>query len=97
MAGKNVSLTIRLDPEEKMRIKRWAIEAGQSVSEYVMAAVRERLKRDETPPEQLSDLELLEGALTKITGSSSKTESRNIADDKSLMDLIGDYVDKDKT
>jgi hypothetical protein len=94
MAEKKVSLTIRLDPEEKMRIKRWAAEAGESVSDYVMAAVRVRLKRDEIPAEQRSDLDLLEGALTKITGPSPKKEGAKTLDDKSLMDLIGDYVDK---
>ena len=96
MAEKKVSLTVRLFPKEKRRIKKCAKGAGQSISEYVMTAVRERLKRDELPLEERSDLDLMQGMLSKI--SDSTKENKNVlsdAEDKSLMDLIGEYVDKE--
>jgi len=96
MAEKKVSLSVRLFPEEKMRIKRCARETGQNLSEYVMTAVRERLKRDETPPEDRSDIDLMQQALTKITGAKQGAKSTPELEDKSLMDLIGEYVDKDE-
>jgi predicted DNA-binding protein len=96
MAEKNVTLTVRLTPEDKMRIKRCAKEAGRSISDYVMAAVRERLKRDEVPPEERSDLDLLQKALSKITGSPGKAADVSKLEEKSLSDLVSDYIDKDK-
>jgi hypothetical protein len=96
MAEKKVSLSIRLLPEDKMRIKRFAGEAGLTVSDYIMAAVQERLKRDEIPMEERSDLDLMQGALTKMTEKKPKNKATEILDDKSLMDLIGDYVEKEK-
>ena len=79
-----------------MRVKKCAKDVGRSVSEYVMAAVRERLKRDEVPPEERSDLDLLQKALSKISGESGKTPDALKLEEKSLSDLIGDYIDKDK-
>ena len=96
MGQKKVSLNIRLLPEDKMRIKRCAREADQNLSDYVMGAVRERLKRDELPPEDRSDIDLMKGALTKITESPSQKDKTVNLDDKSIMDLIGDYVDQDE-
>lgn len=96
MGEKKVSLTIRLFSEEKMRIKRCAHDRGVTLSEYVMGAVKERLKHDEIPQEERSDLDLMESALGKISSSPEEKTKPEKSDDKSLMDLIGDYVDTDE-
>ena len=97
MADKKVSMTVRLSPKEKKRIKKCAKEAGQTISEYVMVAVRERLTKEDSPPGERTDLDLMEGMLSKI--SDKKPEKKSLlssVEDRSLMDLIGEYVDKDE-
>ena len=98
MGEKKVTITISLDPIEKMRIKRWAREAGQSVSEYILEAVRERLAQDEIPLDEKSDLEVVQAALRKKDSPPElgKTPDKDLQN-KSLTDLIKDYVKEDDT
>jgi uncharacterized protein (DUF1778 family) len=97
MGEKKVTITIRLDPIEKMRIKRWAREVGQSVSEYIMEAVRERLAQDEIPMEEKSNVDLVEAALRKESPPEIRSKSDPELQKKSLTDLIKDYVKEDDT
>ncbi len=88
-------MTIRVDPMEKMRIKRWAHEAAQTMSEYVLEAVRERLGRDEVPLDEKSDLDLIQSALRKDTPPKVSSKPDPDLEKKSLTDLIKDYVSED--
>lgn len=96
MKEKKVSLTFRVGLEERMRIKRCAFEAGKSVSEYILQAVRERLKKDEVPVEERSDIDLIQSALTRITKEGHRKEKDDgSSTEPSFVDILGDYV-KDK-
>ncbi len=97
MPEKKVTMTIRLHPVEKMRIKRWAKEAGQTLSDYVMEAVRERLAREEAPLDEKSDLDLVQSALRKEEPLKVEKKSEEELEKKSLSDLIKDYVNEDDT
>lgn len=97
MPEKKVTMTIRLHPVEKMRIKRWAKETGQTLSEYVMEAVRERLARDEVPLNERGDLDLVQSALRREEPLKVEKKSDAELEKKSLSDLIKDYVNEDDT
>jgi len=97
MAEKKVTMTIRVDPMEKMRIKRWAHETSQTMSEYVLEAVRERLARDEIPSDEKSDLDLVQAALRGKAKIKEGSETDAKIEEKSLTDLIQDFVNEDDT
>ena len=95
MHKKKATMTIRLDSTEKMRIKRCARETAQSMSEYVMEAVRERLERDEVPVEERSDLDLMQAALRRERPPEVSDKPDPELEKKSLDELIKDYVNGD--
>ena len=97
MGEKKVTITISVDPIEKMRIKRWAREIGQTVSEYIMEAVRERLAQDEVPMDEKSNVDLVKAALRKESPPELSSKPDPELQKKSLTDLIKDYVKEDDT
>lgn len=97
MYDKKTRLTIRIDPMEKIRIKRWAHEAGQSLSDYIIEAVRERLAKDEKPLDEQSSLDLVQAELRRAKPIELSESSNTDIDEKSLSDLIKDYVKEDDT
>lgn len=95
MKEKKVSISIRLDVEERMRIKRCAFEAGETATEYILKAVRERLKKDEMPMEERSDIEIIQSALTKITKPGQQNDkNEDGAQEVSFADVLNEYVKK---
>jgi predicted DNA-binding protein len=94
MKEKKVTMSIRVGLEERMRIKRCAFDAGETVSEYILKAVRERLKKDEVPMEERSDIDLIQSALNKITKKDVQNEKYESSNEPSFVDILGDYVKK---
>ena len=97
MGEKKVTITISVDPIEKMRIKRWAQEMRQSVSDYIMEAVRERLAQDDIPMDEKSNVDLVKTALRKEKPPDMSSKPDPDLQKKSLTDLIKDYVKEDDT
>jgi len=97
MEKKKVSITIRIDPTEKMRIKHCADLAAQSVTEYIIEAVRERLVCDEVPADERSDIEHMKSTIPREAPLEVSDKPSPELDKKSISELIKDYVDGDDT